>query len=211
MAATASTTTTSPQTRLSSTSFPPRATLQFRRSRQSQRLECTVASGRYLEQPRTVVALVYLPHMTAWTLDRFATRPAAWLGFATGIRARWLTRPRPGERCRAGSGRPIGRRIHLSPPLRPNRRHLSTAVARTDIAAGLILTTSRPRRWRLGAAAQRRDEGFTPKDMTWILTHAPVETLVLRPTPEAPRRPGRSASLQARFPARRLEQLNRVS
>ena len=26
--------------------------------------------------------------------------------------------------------------------------------------------------------------GFTPKDLTWILTHAPVETLVLRPTPE---------------------------
>jgi hypothetical protein len=27
-------------------------------------------------------------------------------------------------------------------------------------------------------------EGFTPKEMTWILTHAPVETIVLRPTPE---------------------------
>jgi len=25
--------------------------------------------------------------------------------------------------------------------------------------------------------------GFTPKDLTWILTHAPVETLVLRPSP----------------------------
>ena len=31
--------------------------------------------------------------------------------------------------------------------------------------------------------------GFTPKDLTWILTHAPVETLVLRPTPEAPEVP----------------------
>jgi hypothetical protein len=47
--------------------------------------------------------------------------------------------------------------------------------------------------------------------MTWILTRAPVETLVLRPTPEPLRRPGRSAAVQARFPARRLEQLNRVS
>jgi len=27
--------------------------------------------------------------------------------------------------------------------------------------------------------------GFTPKDLTWILTHAPVETLVLRPAPDA--------------------------
>jgi hypothetical protein len=27
--------------------------------------------------------------------------------------------------------------------------------------------------------------GFTPKDLTWILTHTPVETLVLRPAPTA--------------------------
>jgi hypothetical protein len=26
-------------------------------------------------------------------------------------------------------------------------------------------------------------QGFTPKDLTWILTHAPAETLVLRPAP----------------------------
>jgi hypothetical protein len=63
----------------------------------------------------------------------------------------------------------------------------------------------------IAPAPHGRSEGFTPKDMTWILTHAPVETLVLRPTPEAPRRPGRSAPFQARFPTSRLEQLNRVS
>ena len=27
--------------------------------------------------------------------------------------------------------------------------------------------------------------GFTPKDLTWILTHAPIEALVLRPRPSA--------------------------
>jgi hypothetical protein len=27
--------------------------------------------------------------------------------------------------------------------------------------------------------------GFTPKDITWILTHAPIEALVLRPSPPA--------------------------
>ena len=32
--------------------------------------------------------------------------------------------------------------------------------------------------------------GFTPKDLAWILTNAPVETLVLRPAPEAPSRSG---------------------
>ena len=26
--------------------------------------------------------------------------------------------------------------------------------------------------------------GFTPKDLAWILTHSPVETLVLRPAPD---------------------------
>ncbi len=27
--------------------------------------------------------------------------------------------------------------------------------------------------------------GFTPKDLTWMLTHAPSETLILRPDPIA--------------------------
>ena len=27
--------------------------------------------------------------------------------------------------------------------------------------------------------------GFTPKELAWILTHAPAETVVLRPSPEA--------------------------
>jgi hypothetical protein len=63
----------------------------------------------------------------------------------------------------------------------------------------------------IAPAPHGRSEGFTPKDMTWILTHAPVETLVLRPTPEPLLRTGRSAAFQARFPARRLKELNRVS
>jgi hypothetical protein len=32
-------------------------------------------------------------------------------------------------------------------------------------------------------APTARSGGFTPKDLTWILTHAPTETLVLRPSP----------------------------
>jgi hypothetical protein len=38
----------------------------------------------------------------------------------------------------------------------------------------------------IAPAPQDHRNGFTPKDMTWILTHAPVETLVLRPQPERP-------------------------
>ena len=30
-----------------------------------------------------------------------------------------------------------------------------------------------------------REPGFTPKDLLWILTHAPSETVILRPQPEA--------------------------
>jgi hypothetical protein len=35
-----------------------------------------------------------------------------------------------------------------------------------------------------------RMHGFTPKDLTWMLTHAPSETLILRPDPEASSRNG---------------------
>ena len=31
-----------------------------------------------------------------------------------------------------------------------------------------------------------RKPGFTPKDLTWMLTHAPSETLILRPDPGSP-------------------------
>jgi nucleotide-binding universal stress UspA family protein len=33
------------------------------------------------------------------------------------------------------------------------------------------------------APAGRSSTGFTPKDLTWMLTHAPSETLILRPEP----------------------------
>lgn len=32
-----------------------------------------------------------------------------------------------------------------------------------------------------------RGQGFSPKDLTWMLTHAPSETLILRPDPAASR------------------------
>jgi nucleotide-binding universal stress UspA family protein len=32
-------------------------------------------------------------------------------------------------------------------------------------------------------AASGRHAGFSPKDLTWVLTHAPSETLILRPEP----------------------------
>jgi hypothetical protein len=35
----------------------------------------------------------------------------------------------------------------------------------------------------IAPAPTERATGFTPKDITWILTHAPIEALVLRPRP----------------------------
>jgi hypothetical protein len=43
------------------------------------------------------------------------------------------------------------------------------------------------------AAAGSRG-GFSPKDLTWILTHAPAETLVLRPDPDGVAEEGDDAS-----------------
>lgn len=37
----------------------------------------------------------------------------------------------------------------------------------------------------IAAAPTERANGFTSKDITWILTHAPIEALVLRPSPAA--------------------------
>lgn len=52
----------------------------------------------------------------------------------------------------------------------------------------------------IAAAPTEHAAGFTPKDLTWILTHAPIEALVLRPSPA--RGGNRSAS-----PARRATRL----
>jgi hypothetical protein len=39
--------------------------------------------------------------------------------------------------------------------------------------------------------------GFTPRDIAWVLTHAPAETLILRPGPDGGEQPGRGSSAYA--------------
>ncbi len=58
------------------------------------------------------------------------------------------------------------------------------------IEKGRSLTHALQRLWaverfdRIVAPAPTNDTaGFTPKDLTWLLTHAPAETVVLRPAP----------------------------
>jgi hypothetical protein len=40
-----------------------------------------------------------------------------------------------------------------------------------------------------------REPGFTPKDLLWILTHAPSETVILRPQPEREESAGRAQAV----------------
>ncbi len=54
------------------------------------------------------------------------------------------------------------------------------------------------------APAGGRRQGFTPKDLAWMLTHAPSETLILRPDPAAPGENGGSAGGRAAAAARVL-------
>jgi hypothetical protein len=44
---------------------------------------------------------------------------------------------------------------------------------------------------RVVVPAARDGEGFTPKDLIWILTHAPAETVILRPEAGSAERNGR--------------------
>ena len=38
---------------------------------------------------------------------------------------------------------------------------------------------------RIVAPAPTNGTGFTPKELHWLLTHAPTETVILRPDPAA--------------------------
>jgi len=49
-------------------------------------------------------------------------------------------------------------------------------------------------------APTSRRPGFTPADLLWILTHAPSETVILRPDPAAKRSPARTAPADSREP-----------
>lgn len=55
----------------------------------------------------------------------------------------------------------------------------------------------------IAPAPTENTAGFTPKDLTWILTHAPTETIVLRPRPvSGSNRPASSDRRGTRLPVR---------
>ena len=83
------------------------------------------------------------------------------------------------SRCRCSRRSSTPPFAAASPSTRASRR---AARRPTPSAASGRSSTS------TGSSRRRRptggdDGGFTPKDLTWILTHAPTETLVLKPAP----------------------------
>jgi hypothetical protein len=98
-----------------------------------------------------------------------------------------------------GDDSPLGREVELAMPLLEavERAALKAGVpVDARIEKGRSATHALQRLWdveefdRVIAPAPalanggRRNQGFTPKDLTWILTKAPFETLVLKPAPE---------------------------
>ena len=88
---------------------------------------------------------------------------------------------------------PMQRQVAIAVPLLEAVEHAaSRAGIHVDarIEAGRTATHALQRLWdvesfdRIVAPAPvGRGQGFSPKDLTWLLTHAPAETIVLRPAP----------------------------
>jgi hypothetical protein len=88
---------------------------------------------------------------------------------------------------------PMQRQVAVAMPLLEAVEHAaSRAGIRVDarIEAGRTTTHALQRLWdvenfdRIVAPAPAgRGPGFSPKDLTWLLTNAPSETIVLRPAP----------------------------
>jgi hypothetical protein len=91
---------------------------------------------------------------------------------------------------------PLAREVTIAMPLLEAVEHAALrAGVRVDarIEKGRTPTHALARLWdvetfdRVVAPARTGGHGgFSPKDLTWILTHAPTETLVLRPAPDEP-------------------------
>jgi len=89
---------------------------------------------------------------------------------------------------------PMHREVEVAIPLLEAVEHTATRAGvpvdariesgRTPIhALERLWTVERFDRIVVPAPPGRRDPGFTPKELLWMLTHAPSETLILRPEP----------------------------
>jgi Universal stress protein family len=89
---------------------------------------------------------------------------------------------------------PLAKEVTIAMPLLEAVEHAALRAGvpvDARIEKGRTPTHALSRLWdvetfdRVVAPARARNHGgFSPKDLTWILTHAPTETVVLRPTPD---------------------------
>jgi hypothetical protein len=113
---------------------------------------------------------------------------------------------------------PLKKEVAMAMPLLEAVEHaaLRAGVAvDARIERGRTRTHALRRLWQveqfdrvIAPAPVGRPGGFTPKELAWILTHAPTETLVLKPPPansEAAGRNGASTRKQPSVDARRSE------
>jgi nucleotide-binding universal stress UspA family protein len=90
---------------------------------------------------------------------------------------------------------PMGQQVAMAVPLlEAVENEASRAGVPVDarIEAGRTPTHALQRLWGVehfdrivAPAPAHRGLGFTPKDLQWILTHAPSETVILKPDPDA--------------------------
>jgi nucleotide-binding universal stress UspA family protein len=99
---------------------------------------------------------------------------------------------------------PMGRQVELAVPL---LEAVETEASRAEvpvdarIEAGRTPTHALQRLWEVehfdrivAPAPTHRGPGFTPKDLQWILTHAPSETVILKPDPDPSMHPQAEAA-----------------
>jgi hypothetical protein len=94
---------------------------------------------------------------------------------------------------------PMGRQLAMAVPLLEaveNEASRAGVAVDARIEAGRSATHALQRLWEVeyfdrivAPAPTHRGPGFTPKDLQWILSHAPSETVILKPDPEPQRHP----------------------
>jgi nucleotide-binding universal stress UspA family protein len=153
-----------------------------------------VRSGFRLRQPRTGVYRILVP-FTGGTLDPTVLEAAIRLAraeSATLVPAYLLLVP-----LRYGEDSPLRDEVAVALPLLEAVEHAALRAGvpvDARIEKGRSATHALRRLWdeegfdRIVAPAPNgRGGGFTARDVTWILAHAPAETIVLKPNPNGAR------------------------
>lgn len=99
---------------------------------------------------------------------------------------------------------PMGQQVELAVPLLEaveNEASRADVPVDARIEAGRTPTHALQRLWEVehfdrivAPAPTRRGPGFSPKDLQWILAHAPSETVILKPDPDSGMQPHAEAA-----------------